>query len=515
MISVTYTDTYSSLNSSFGDKFTNNLPLKDAVRFRPLDYLSLQLLANLKSFLGFGYDNFIIYNLTSLLLFYLTLYIIGLIIQKFYGGLRKSFVAIGIISIFPNVLLNLCWLSALNDILMTFLAVLSLYYILLYNQEFLKIRYLVFSYSLFIFVLLEKDTAIVVFPVLVLVYLNIYGFKKLINRYKIFLPYLTIFIIYIIFRVYIIQSVSVASIKEYEVDNKIINSVFVYFKSVISILIPVDYLNLLFQLERIDIAILLYLIILIFYTVLLFRFLNKLKLLRIFLLFLVFMLISVFPYIYVGYIRPQLIYLNFIFLIILIFTSKHESFNLKNKTKFVLLIASVIISIYWIIWSYSNIRDYLTSYNQSIQDVEKLLELTSDKPGKIYTLCTPSRMKQSYIEDDILGLYNFRKYKGHVIRDTIIPVANIAALDYESLLSEINLVRNRDSSFDIYLKGESQYFDFRSDVFSGKPPIFNTNLYTVNFVEYNRLNKPIRINIKFFKKLNLYMFRKEGYKKLM
>ena len=70
ILSDTFGDAYTAVNSNVADKIINNLQFIDVNRYRPVLFLSLQGIVNLNSLLGIPYDSFILYKVINILLYF-------------------------------------------------------------------------------------------------------------------------------------------------------------------------------------------------------------------------------------------------------------------------------------------------------------------------------------------------------------------------------------------------------------------------------------------------------------
>jgi hypothetical protein len=166
-------------------------------------------------------------------------------------------------------------------------------------------------------------------------------------------------------------------------------------------------------------------------------------------------ILSITPNIIAGYFRPQLIIVPFSILVL--FLLLDVSLLKSNIQLFVSYILTVLVLIF-AIESYARINDYKSSYNK----IEKTMNLISTKYDEFKEetvfLFLPSRLKQTYILDYMPATYNFCKYKGFVLYDSIQGFVNYAALDIESLNSEINIQKINDTTVTALCTGKTQYF---------------------------------------------------------
>ncbi|MFA7360227.1 MAG: hypothetical protein WC139_04250 [Candidatus Kapaibacterium sp.] len=174
-----------------------------------------------------------------------------------------------------------------------------------------------------------------------------------------------------------------------------------------------------------------------------------------FLLLCLLFIILISPNILAGYFRPQLIFVPFAFTMILIF--KEISLLSEKRIKLIQYILVPLILLYSIT-SYTIIDDYRNAYVKLNQNINVISDEVLNNENKSIFLFLPSRLKQTYILDNIPATYNYCKYGDFVHFDTVQGFVNYAALDFESLNSEIVIKKINDSTVTAYCTGKTQFF---------------------------------------------------------
>jgi hypothetical protein len=484
-MSDTFGDAYTAVNSGFWDKIMNNLQFIDAYRYRPVLFITLKAIVNLNIILGIPYDNFIIYKSVNLIFYLLFAFLSGYIILKISGNLISAILGELIVLVFPNNLHNLIWSAAYFEILCGLFCLLSLFYLICYIGK-NKLLSLVYSNLYFILALLTKEIS-VPFPLvcLLVVFLH-YGFDT-IKKYKFtFIVQFTILILYFFAKTFLSKGISVVSF-EYFNGDFLTSSLIIVFKCVVSLLVPGDYLVLKSGLLNLNAVVLLSvipaLLIPLYYI---FVFIKAGKTKNIIIILSVF-LISISPYIYAGYIRPQLILLPFAFTVIVVLLA----LDIKDALlKYFLFIFMGL----WITSGYGVINNWKIASVRGKERLESLMNIEIPEGKKCIIIGNPSRLQQSFMFDNLMFPYNYFKYHGFVLRDTIDDKIRIVALDKNSLDAPIAVKSIGAKEYEFACTEENSFFVF-DGVSDESKGLMNSDLSAV-CLEFNRLGKPVKIKVK-------------------
>lgn len=178
-----------------------------------------------------------------------------------------------------------------------------------------------------------------------------------------------------------------------------------------------------------------------------------------YLLLLLLFFVSIIPNIIAGYFRPQLIFLPFSFFWLFILSDV----NLMKPGSWLIIksVMFVLIAIF-LFNSFAVLKEYQLSFNK-LKSTVNIMSVDANESNKnpVY-LFLPSRLKQTYILDNVSATYNYYKYNDFVIYDTVQGFVNYAALDYESLNSEIVINKINDTTLTALCSGKTQFF-FNND----------------------------------------------------
>jgi hypothetical protein len=507
LLSDDYLNFHDAVYSTLLDKFTGTLAFTNPSHFRPLYYISLQVSSYLHNMLGFSYDNFIFYRIQNLVVYFANVFLAGWIIFKKTGKPYYSLFALIIISLFPNNIHNICWTAGRVDLLCCLFYLLTLYFFF----EYLKINSspkLALSVLSFVLALTAKETAVTLPFVIVLFLMLENGVKGLKENIKIPLLFLGILALYIIYRTAILGR---GFEKYYETDV-----ISVTFKSILALLVPIDYLSFKTEVLGGDPMLFVYLAFLaLFILIYLIVHIRKdayKPLIYIALLQLILFL----PYIYIGYIRPQMILIPFALTIIYLFLSLNwlkrffADISLKIPS-----IAVLIILLFWLFYANAVIEDWTSAYKYSSSWMEKMLEINPESGKQIIVIGNPGRLKQSFMFDKLTGAYNYWKNKSFSIKDTINDIVQTGALDEQSLNSGLILKTITQGEYEILATGETQFFymeGFENEQTKWK---FSNKDMQVEAIENNFLNKPKRIRLKILSvDVNCYLASEMNYSKI-
>jgi hypothetical protein len=499
ILSDTFGDAYTAVNSTFSDKISNNLQYIDEYRYRPVLFLALKGIVNIHKISGLRYDNFLFYNLVSLILYILFAFVAGIILFGISGNMKLALLAEIIILIYPNNLHNLFWSAAFFEILCGIFYLFSLLYTLIYLRNKKPVYIFISVFSLAIS-LLTKETA-VTFPFicLLLVYM-IYGKQTIINNGKIFVSQFLTLIVYFISKTFLSRGIPVVS-EKYFADNFFINSVQIILKGLIAVFIPYDFSYLKMELDEYNLLIIIYVVfVAVFAVFIIIGLFRQKQVKRIFLLFFIF-LISISPFIYAGYIRPQLILLPFTISLI----STTGVIKIRSK---IILYSLIFMMEIWLFLGYGVLDGWKTASGEGKFRMNSITNTEFNPANKIVIIGNPARFQQFFMYDNIMFPYNYFKYHSFIVKDTISDLVRTTALDKTSLNAEILVSKRGDREYELMCTGRTQSF-----FLDGSPAEIKINngikndLLTAEVLEYNRTGKPISILMKILKEnTDCYIF---------
>ena len=438
--------------SSIKEKFTSSIPYINNLHFRPLYYLSVDLSIYINQLLNTAKDNFIFFRIENLLIFYTLIFLAANLLFRLSGKAYYGLALIIICIFYANNLNDICWTVGKNDMMCGVFLIASL----IFTFKYLGSRSDLFQYTaifFFILGLLTKETA-VIFPFIsiLLVYLA-YNREKVYNLKNLFGAEIFILLIYSTFRIYGLGLQPSEVVTRFQKPG-ILTSINVSLKAFISLVIPFDYLTIQNYLASYNFTFLIYLfLLLLFLTGVIFIFVRTYKFKYLITLTLIFF-ISISPNLIAGYFRPQLILIPFILITLsLLLIADKMKINLNYY-----IVTLSLIMCFWIVYSFDIVREWKTSYQKSIKDIDALIELDMDPEKRNIVLGLPSRFGQSFILDYVSGAYNYRKYGKFEIKDNIADLVLTGALDEESLNSEIVILKYSGNEFDLSTSGITQYF---------------------------------------------------------
>lgn len=507
LLSDDYLNFYDTVNSSLAQKFTGNLPYSNHLLYRPVIYLSFQVSYFLHDLLGFSYDNFVLYRIQNLFVFLLISFVAGKIILLRTNHLLSALLVSAIIIIFPNNIHNICWTSARVDLLCGLFYLLTILFTFLYLERPAKL-FLILSVLTLTLSLLTKETAVTVPVVVFLFALYNYEGSVLKKNKLIFIVHFSLILVYALFRLLFLNNDLTRAATLFQ-DNPVLNIPGILARAVISFTIPVDFLSLNVGLRNRETVLLLYLLILYTFIIYAFVFIIRSNAYKQLLYLLALGFLILFPYMFIGYLRPQMILIPFVLLLIQIFLYFSRSDKMKSvvNTKFVyLMIAGFIL--FWTYWSVSVVRDWKFVYEDSMLRLEPLLKMNLDNisastgAGDMYkqviVIGNPSRLKQSFMFNKLTGAYNFWKYKEFTIKETFNDIVQTAALDRASINSKLKYeaIPSTRDEFVITVTGGTQFFTMEGfDNVRIKSGFRNKDM-TVEFTDFNVLDKPTKLKLK-------------------
>jgi len=507
ILSDTFGDAYTAVNSTFSDKLTNNLQYIDRYRYRPVLFLTLKGIVNIQKSLGISYDNFVFYKLINLFLYILFAFIAGIIIFRISKDIILSVFSEAVILFYPNNLHNLCWSAAYFEILCGIFFLFSFLYTLKYIAD-KKTILLIISLVSFAFALLTKEMA-VSFPFIciLLVYI-IYGKETVVKNKNVFILQFAVLLIYFVSKMFLIRSIPVFLGKFFQGEFWA-NSAQIIFKGIIASLIPYDFSVLRNELKEYNILVLIYLIFTAVFVVFsVIEFVKQKQVKNILFLILVF-LFSLSPLIYAGYLRPQLILLTFTVMIV------GTICTVKLNSKMILYSLMFIFEI-WLFLDYGVIDGWKTAYAEGNARMGNVIKTDFNSSKKNIIIGNPARMQQYFMYDNIMFPYNYFKYHSFVIKDTILDLVRTVSLDKNSLISDIIVNKTGEKEYELICTGKTQFFYLDGD----EKEIKNNNgikndFMSVQYLEFNNLGKPVMVLLKILSdNCDFYIFRGNNLVKL-
>jgi hypothetical protein len=507
ILSDTFGDAYTAVNSGFFDKISNNLQFIDANRYRPVLFLTLKAIVNINNTFGIHFDNFILYRFLNLFLYLSFAFISGYVVLKISGDLIKATLAEIFILIFPNNLHNLIWSAAYFEIMCGLFCVLSLLFIVKYIVS-RKSRFLVYSNILFVLALLTKEIS-VPFPFICLLIIFLYYGLEETKKYKIvFLSQVIILISYFVAKTFLSSGIPVVSAGYFD-SGFFANTMQIIVKGFISLLIPRDYSVIKIGLKELNASLLFYLfalmLILSYYA---FCFIREKKIKIIYIILAIF-IVSISPYIYAGYIRPQLIMLPFAFVIISIM-------SVLDSKESMLKYAIIILTVLWITSGYGVMNNWKIAYSKGKERMDNLLKTEIPEGKKCIIVGNPARLQQSFMYDNVMFPYNYFKYHSFILKDTISDLVRTVALDKNSLDARIDIIIINENEYDLTCTGKTQFFyldDIEKNINENNG--IKNNIMSAECLEYNDLGKPVKIKLKLLSdNLICYIFQGSNLEKL-
>lgn len=490
IMSDTFGDAFTAVNSGALDKITNNLPFIDPNRYRPVLFLSLQAIVGQNILFGVPFDNFIVYKIVSLVLYLSFAFTSGYLVLKMTDDVLKAVIAQALILVFPNNLHNLFWTAAYFELLCGVFCILSVIYVINYLSDG-KRKYIFYANIFFILALLTKEISVPLPFICVLIVLMYYGFGIFMKNKIIFISQAAVLVLYFISKTFLSKGIPVLS-AEYFTGGFLMTSAEIIFKALISLSVPGDYLVLKSGLKDFNLYIIFYsLLIMLAAAYYSYRFIKE-KNKNIIIYTSIIFIVSISPYIYAGYIRPQLILIPFAFIAV----SVISKINIK-ETLFKYSI--IIFVLMWIISGNGVLSTWKTAYSRGKERIDNLLKTEIPSGKNCIIIGNPARLQQSFMFDNIMFPYNYFKYQGFVIKDVISDNIRTAALDENSLDAKIEVAGITDKEYDFKCTGKTQFFYLDGDEKKIKSDNgFKNEIISAEYLEYNEMNKPVKIKVKFF-----------------
>jgi len=488
LLSDDYMNFFDAASSTLIQKFTGALPFTNPLHFRPAYYVSLQVSNFLHNALGFSFNDFVLYRIQNLIVFFIISFLAGWIILHETKKVSLALTAsLGII-LFPNNIHNICWTAGRVDLLCGMFYLAAFYYSLKYFEKQSMLN-LVTASLFFVLALISKETGLT-FPFIVIIYLLFVKGAGSIKKYRL-LP-VTLIIILAVYLLYRFTGLNAGFARYYQISyfNVLI-------KSIISLTLPFDYLSLKLYILSGNILIIAYILIVNAGLVLiLYSFIKADSYKPLILLFLLLIFI-VSPYLYAGYIRPQMILIPFALIIIFLILSLNSLSILsqkKNSKSFSVWI--VVLFAFWLYYSVGTIGDWVYAYNSSRARMDNLLKINLNSERNTIIVGNAGRFRQAFMFDKLTGAYGFWENEKFAIKDTINDIVQTGALDDSSLNSKLEYKIIRPGEFEISATGKTQYFYMEG--FNDKKTKwqFSNNDMSVSAIDFNYLNKPSKILLK-------------------
>ncbi len=448
-LSDDYVASYSANVSTLKDKFTSNIIFHNSLLFRPLWSLTLYFDIFLSRFFELQAGNFNIPVIHNLILYLMFALIPSLILLNLTGDKYLSYLYYVLVLLFPNNLHSLLWMVCRHDTQAGILGMLSMISILFYfNKE--KRVYKYISAALFLLSLLFKEVGVVY--AFVIIFMVLYLKKKNYRfRVKDYILHIVVLLVYSVYKLYLLggSADNVINYFSFSVSERM----YVIPKALFSLFSYTDYLSASYFLRSSDIKniILTLFPVLCFMTLFIVVYKKNKKGIFLFGLF----LILIIPNIIAGYFSPRLVIIPFAVLFLFVF---YDSKGLDAKRQMLVKFLVVLLLVVFVSGAKSMIEDYKEAY-KLLRDKNTLVsgEISNEKSEYIFLLM-PARLKQVYVYDNIPTVYNYYKHNDFVYKDDVEGFVNYAALDLESLNSEIKINKLNDTVFTACCTGNTQYF---------------------------------------------------------
>lgn len=507
LLSDDYLNFYDAVRSSPAEKFSGTLPFTNPLHFRPLYYFSLQISSYVHDALGFTYDNFIFYRIQNLILYFIIVFTAGRIVLLKTKRVSYAVFAAASILLFPNNIHNICWTAGRADLLCCMFYLGSIYFSLIYFEKKSKPG-LVLALIFFLLALMSKETAVTL-PFAVLIFLYITENKTSIRENLLYISAIgVILIIYLMYRTAVLNP---GFIRYY--DSGYLS---LFLKCLVSLTIPLGYLDLKLLILSGDVITIAYLLIILsvltYYIILFIK--KKFYKNTFSLVILVIVLIA--PYLYADYIRPQLILIPFSVIVIYLFISfdrLKKYFTEINTKPFIAIL--IILLAFFTYYSFNIIKDWSTAYNNAVHRMESLLNTGIETNRHNIIVGNAGRLKQSFLFDKLTGAYGYWKNKNFIVNDTINDIVQTGALDTESLNSPLNYREITPGEFEISAAGKTQYFYMEGFNDDKAKWTFANREMSVEATAYNFFNKPSKIRLKILSPdVNCYLASEVKYYKI-
>jgi len=450
LISDDYVNYYSANVSSVLEKFSSNVIYYNHLLLRPMWFLSLSLDIFIKKSLSLPADNYFVFRIHNLILYLLFAFTVSYIFHHRTRNESLTLLLYVLILVFPNNFHSLLWIVCRNDIQFGILGFLCMLFMFMYYENSSYSLLLLSSLTLF-GSLFYKETAIV-FPFVILIAMYYFYEEKSKRKIKFHIFNLIILFIYIIYKLFFLNSSAGSILNNYSVST--MDRISVIPKALLTVFNTTDYLTLNYCIQEWNPVCLMvpFAVLFLILTVLYITYKERPK--KPVILFLLFILLII-PNVIAGYFRPQLIIVPFsVLLLFLMF----DISSLKNKGPLLVKSIMIILVLIFTAGSYSRIKDYEYSYEKLKSNINTISGNLNSQSKNTVILFLPSRFKQSYVLDNVTASYNYFKYNDFIIKDTIQGFVSYAALDVESLNSEITIQSIDDVSLIASCTGKTQFF---------------------------------------------------------
>jgi hypothetical protein len=495
LLSDDYFNINGSIHSSLADKLTGNLPFTNSYHLRTTFYMSMESSNYLHNLLGYSYDDFLLYRIQNLLLYLILAYIAGRIILLITEHLSVALLTSLTIIVFPNNINNICWVAARVELLCGIFFLIALFYAFKYVKEGNQTAFVSCLIS-FIAALLTKEISITIPLITAILIFAFYGKDMLLKNKMIIIVQFALLLVYVFYKIIILGN-NVGEMLTLYQASPLSNAPGILARAAIALSMPMDYLTLNISLRNKDPLLMLYLASLygaLFYLISvmvrneIYKYMGYMALAAIILLV---------PNIYIGYIRTQMILVPFIILTILLYwTYDHQIKNSIHINKMLLKGFFAVALCFWCYWSYTNVSDWAYSYAKGKQEMVELINTHIDEGKRTIIIGNPGRYRQAFLFDKLTGAYNYWKNKDFVIKDTINDIVQTGALDEASLSAKLNYKELQPGEFEISTTGISQYFYIEGYDNEKIKEGFKNREMSVEFMEFNILNKPTKLNLK-------------------
>jgi hypothetical protein len=497
LISDDYLNFYDATHTSLAEKFSGKLPFTNTYHLRPVYYLSIEKSIAISRWLGFAYDDFTLYRIQNLILLLLIAYITGRLMLQLSGRYTLAFIGSLSVLIFPSNLNNICWTAARVDLLCALFYISIIFFTIRYIETKDVLSYILIFLSYFLALFTKETSVTIPFVVILLVYF-IYGREILLKHKYFFISLPAILIFIFIYRLIIIGG-NITGIATLYQQNPFSNAPGVIARSLIALTVPIDFLTLSRMLRQDNKIILLYLASLYGAAFYLIWVMIKVDVYKHIGQLIILWLTLILPYIYVGYIRPQMVFIPFIILLIHILWvyDHHRQFNVSLNKNIMRAFFAVTL-IFWCAWSYILIEDWGISYSKAVENINSLISTGLEQPKHTVIVGSPGRFKQTFLFDKLTGAYDYWKEKDFIIKDTINDIIQTGALDESSIGAKLDLTDLGKNEFEIKATGKTQFFYIEGYNIEKIKSGFSNSDISVEFTEFNYLEKPIKLKLKIF-----------------
>jgi hypothetical protein len=146
------------------------------------------------------------------------------------------------------------------------------------------------------------------------------------------------------------------------------------------------------------------------------------------------------------------------------------------------------------------------AYKYSIEYIEKIESIPFSEGLRKIVIGSPGRVKQSFVNDKLIGAYNYWKYDKFDIKDTINDAILTGALDLSSLKSPLKMQRLNSGELELSTTGSTQFFYVEGFTTKELERGIQTLDFFVRAVERNHFNKSIKLKIKFSGNPSVYIW---------